>query len=64
MTDLETLKRVFNNQTERSIKSGDYSDLSEYEMKENNTQLVLELDKVAFCFTKKGRLIGMYNWKY
>ena len=63
MTDLQKLKSILDNQAERGIKSGDWKDLSDFRMEENNTHLVLNCVQVAFCFTKNGRLIGMGNLK-
>jgi hypothetical protein len=66
-TDLEKLKEIFENQSEKSIKVHGYEDLSKYNIDkrfDNTFQLTLEELQIGFCFNSRGRIVGIYNWKW
>ena len=64
MSDLCKLKEILDNQAKRGIKSGDWPKL-EYEEERimDSICIKIEVEKIGFCFTKNGRLIGIYNSK-
>lgn len=68
MTDLEKLKEVFLNQSERGIKSGDWLECecqidTSFDVPSDKIFLKVPSLMVGFVFTKAGRFVGAYNWK-
>ncbi len=66
MTDLEKLKEVFLNQSERGIKSGDWGECEAVvELNKEGSGHVLKVPslKVAFVFNRNGRFVGAFNWQ-
>ena len=66
MNDLEKLKEVFLNQSERSIQSGDYAECEAVVEPDNEgAGKILKVPslEVGFVFNRNGRFVGAYNWK-
>ncbi len=66
VTDLEKLKEVFSNQSERGIKSSDWNECEavvEPNIESGGHVLKVPSLQVGFVFNRNGRFIGAYNWK-
>jgi hypothetical protein len=64
MSDLTKLKEILDNQAERGINSGDWNRaLYRTEKTEAGIYIHIHSDDVGFAFTKKGRFVGISNWK-
>jgi hypothetical protein len=63
-TDLEKMKEILDNQAERGIKSGNWNRL-EYEIENVDSDITLKIPNVniGIVFSKKGRLLGIYNYQ-
>ena len=63
MTDLEKLKSILDNQTERRIQSRRFEDVTDFCMVNRDTELIVRSLGLSFHFTEKGRFQGIHKWK-
>jgi hypothetical protein len=67
MSDLTKLKEILDHQSPKGVKSGDWHKL-EYTQRKNaddgyGVTMAIDNIQIGFVFNRKGRLVGMYNWK-